>query len=908
MSVHRSRERFDSMTVTTVIVLIAIIVLLNWPFEYVNTACQYHQPLHLSEVSVDVFMFERYEMISGGFPLKYLIREEDDPAGSPQFWSPIYLGINLVLGLLAVAVAGFVTYWIGNPKDSFLDTLGSDTRGFQTRIHFAAVGTGLATILTLGSVLVWNHYANHNVLQAFEKHAIVVRYAIVPKQLVSIFPSAVLSQFAQIRSLTLVNAPDDVISETKRLKTLCSIGFIGKAPSSADIDEISRRNPLKSFTIKSCGIDSPIKEAITSISSLRRLQIISCNGLADGFHGIENFKRLKQLYLVNCDLPLSAVRTKRWAASLETLHLSRPRTGKDSLTLGGLINLKTLNISRVESHLNDDLVEIRLRELPSLEQLFLETMQKLSIEIVSATRLQTISFSEPDLNTRNNTFGIMPAAPWLESLRLHDVPSLRELQLDGLDLNTLEVHGAPNLQRISINRYSHQVGFMLREAPKDIRPRMQGIVNALGKIEGPTVIDLTSLPLDGIDLSPLATSQRLRSLILVQCGIDGSQLPAIAKIPNLTSLDIRRCPVSDVEVANLLDRGLPLREMLVNSDRFERIEVINQASLRGFVTSDSPMAKVVNITDSPELSAEIILGKCLKSLCIRDARSLLGISIDGPIPRNSELHGFRALRFFAIGGPQATDRLCDHLWQCTELDHLTIAYGRLSRQALANIGQLTNLTVLSLPGSETDDSLIRDHWRNLHLLSDVNLSDSNVTSGACEFLICQKNLQKLSLNHCPLNKNDLAGLSDVKQLIELEVAGVGLTPETLQACLGRGMLDRLDLSDSVVSDEIIEILASKLAHSLLFLGLQNCGLNDHQIRSIVDAHPRLAVDVSNNPISDPLIQDLSNQKRLIDRRDRNGFLRHLAAESSLNAIADIKAEFDPVRGRIDPHQFAINRP
>jgi len=285
----------------------------------------------------------------------------------------------------------------------------------------------------------------------------------------------------------------------------------------------------------------------------------------------------------------------------------------------------------------------------------------------------------------------------------------------------------------------------------------------------------------------------------------------------------------------------------------------------------------------------------------------LGLSVDGPIPADARLQGLRALKFFAIGGPRASDELCHSLWQCKDLDHLTIAYGRLSRQALEKIGRFTKLTVLAVPGSDIDDALFLNHWSNLIRLSDVNLSDTKVSSGTLRFLLSVKNLQKLAINHCNVSQRDLEDLVKINQLVELEVAGIGLDSITLAGCLRRGMMDRLDLSHSMLTNEHVQILAGRTGNSLRFLGLRNCGLSETQLKQIIEGHPQLSVDIEGNGASADFLAELGREKRLLDRRDRDGFLRHLANDQYLH-LADVRAEFEPTRGRIHHDQFNTKQP
>ena len=889
-------ERFDSTTITVLISLFAVLVLSNWPFEYVGTAFRYYYSSQIPEINSSPFLFSNYEKISGGFPFTYLIREEDDPASQPQYWSTISLLLNIVFGLVIIVVAGICS---SRYRRSVISLL-------YIGRQWAFIGCSIPLVVICAFVGA-RSYLKHQAIKRLEKGGLVVTYAIVPKPFVGLVPSFVLSQFAAIRSAALVNASPAIIEETSKLATMRSLIFFGRFPSPLQIESLSKRTQLKFLSLASGRIDTDLKVSIRKLEGLRQLEMISCMGLKDGFDGLQGFERLRHLGIVNCDLQLSTLPSDGWSTNIQSMHVSRQRKGADTLELHGIQSLRTLSIARMDNQVNDELLKIRLHEMPALERFNVENLQKISLDISTAPRLHAITFIDQEFGFRTSSSRSLFSSPWVESLSLHDLPSLRELHFDAIDLEKFEVQGLPNLQQLSMGRY----GFLTRDETTpsdDHRPRMQSIINALGKLDGPKRLDLSSLPLKGIDLSPLAENTRIRDLVLYHCGIEGSQLQAIARIPNLINLDLRHCPIGDKDTTVLLDGKLKLDQLLVSGEQFERIEVIKQDKLQGFVTNNALLAKYIDIRESPELSSEIVLGSCVEKLCIRDARSLLGVSVDGPLPSNCELHGFRSLRFFAVGGPNATDQLCNHLWQCAEMDHLTIAYGALSRNALSKVGKLPRLTILSLPGSDTDDATVVQNWGNLQMLSDVNLSETKITAPTIDFLLNQSNLQKLSVNYCNLLKTDLERLTEVKQLIELEVAGIGLTPETLQGCLQRGMLDRLDLSDSQVSDDAVQLLCSNMAGSLRFLGLNGCGLNDRQLRRISEAHSKLVMDIGGNNASDELQAEFDSKGKLISRDDREAFRQLLTDDRGIVGIMELHNDFDAVRGRIDLQQFAVHHP
>jgi Leucine-rich repeat (LRR) protein len=911
MGVEPSRDRFDSPTICAVFLMTAFWVLGNWPVDYAATAHQYFQPPNSYEVTYETYLFRGFEVRKAGFPFSYYVREEDDGT-EPQLFAFHLLAINVLVGVMSTVVCGFVVYRATRGVQrsrSQASNLSDEVNAQKRYLYFklaalATAATGLALIV---STIVVRGNAARNEAQRLSLHGSVHMYAIVPKPLQNVFPKVLLGRFARIRSVAIWEQSDAMVAHACEIPSLHSLSIFGELKNQEVVTELIAKGQLKQLQVHDTLLGDALQEAIASSNRLRRIDLRNCKGLSRGLPRIHRDSRLREMDFTNSDVVLSSLPSKCWPQSLKRLTLPRPMEGSSSLLVEDSLSLETLEIA---SHLypaNASVVEVYLDRLPALEYVGLETEQKYALNITASPRLRSIGFIESDMHSRSSFDDMMPGAHWFSSVSLSGLPSLRELTIDGSNLEKLKLEELPNLQRLSIGRYIQHDGMLdnvqnVSSGIEDQASRLQSLINDLGNCDLPPSLDLSSLPLKGLDLSPLTKSKRLRSLCLARCGIEGSQLPALAKVKRLKHLDLRECPITDKQALSLLDQDLLLDDLLVSSETFERIKIVKQPQLRNFPANHALRARAVLIQDSPKLESELVLGDRLERLSVRDGHALKGISINGPVPIHCELHGLRSLKFFAMGGPEVDDDLCQNLWQCTDLDHLTIAYGNLSRQSLQNIGRFSKLTVLSLPGSKVDDDLIARHWSGLRLLSEVNLSHTHVSAKTASMLIALKNLQRLYVNHCQMDKHDLRDLVNVNQLIELEVAGVGLDPDTLLGCLRRGMLDRLDLSNSQVTDEMISALASPSANSLAFLGLKGCGLNESQLARIVDAHPDLALDVEGNNASQEWLDLLRQDRRLLSRDDRKGFLRRLV-NAELGRSPELQIGTDSGRGRIDPHQF-----
>ncbi len=901
-----SSERFDSATITLVIVLSIGWIVCNWPHKYVATAQQHLRPNHLSESSFDCRFLYKYEVIRGGFPFQYLERYEDDPVSRPSYLAYLPLFADGLVAVISTLVLGGLSFLVR--RRSVFGKQSAQVRAPvpERACRAARWAITAAAIVAIVSYIALNDYSDRRLAQRLEKTSIVCRSTHVPSIIATVLPQPVLARFARIRGVISYKQDLATTELLTTVRTLTSFGAVGFTPTSLQWEALCRNPRFNHLLVVSAELTKQDTQSIAKLSSLRWLNLMDCSGLHDGLGPLEKLEKLRDLDLVDSDLQLASLTNGALPPHLESLRLPRPKTGSDSVELRDLPELTDLVIVRSGIHCNSNTIRLRLVDLPKLHRVSLETWQKFALDFENAPRLQEISYSNSELLLRGMPNERIPTMLWLESLRLVNLPSLRLLNCDGHDLKELSLKGLQALQSLAISVLAYDESLASYSRYEFPREQIQNLIDSVATFDGPPTIDFSFLPLKGIDLTPLAKNERIRKLGFQYAGIDGHQLSSLATLPKLTKIDLRGCPISNSDATQFLNRNLPLHEMLVSNREFEQIEIVEKPSLRGYLATDLPKAKTVRISAAPRLQTELIIGSDVEKLMIRDGKSLLGLSVNGPLPEDTVIHGIEELRFFAVGGEYATDAVCEHLWDCASLDHLTIAYGGLSRDSLEKVGRFKQLTVLALPGSQLDDEIVTDHWQGLTLLSDVDLSETKLSSEGVKTLLRLKNLQRLAIGYCPFHREDLVGLSDVIQLIELNVAGTGISHDVLSTCLARGMLDRLDLSDSKLDQPMLELLGSRKANSIHFLGLRNCGLHESEIRTIAYAHPLMAFDIAGNDVSSDYVAELRSQRRLIDCSDRRGFVRHLTGISD-GYGGHGNEGIDPVRGRIDHHQFVSSQ-
>lgn len=737
--------------------------------------------------------------------------------------------------------------------------------------------------------------------------AMVYRTAFLPIRIARVMPQSLQTYFSRIRGVMLFTPTDENVSLAASIPSLQSIGLRGHMPSPECFSGFMTQPRLRQLTFINVTLAPSHVQMIGKQAEMRYLTLISCKGLRGALEMLQELPKLDRVDLSSSEFDIDALADHPWHRSVRELVVSPQLTGNNQLILSDWRLLESLTVRVNRRGAAADVMTVSLTRIPQLQSLSLISTQKIDLSIINTPRLKDIRVDDTEEQFIGLASDNAPTSLWLRKLNLNHVASLSRIACYGMDLQGVEIVEAPNLIELSIDAilYARQ---RFQKHPSDQQEIISQLIQDLGECDGPPIINLSTLPLSDTNLEPLAKNNRIRELRLAATGVSGPQLEPLLSLPRLNSLDLRACRISNDQAEAMLNRLPSLKELKIDARDFQRIEVVDRDQLVHFTTTPIPAASIVRIQRSPNLSAELILGNKLKQLSITEARSIRGLAVNGPLPADATLDGFRDLRFCALGGANVDDRLCAAIWYCPQLDHLTLAHANLSRRSLIQIGELKELSTLIIPGADVDDSVTAT-WRELKQLSEVDLSYTNISRETFNFLMSLKNLQRLAINHVAIDRRDLLPLAGIAQLIELEVAGVGLDDDLLETLLNRGMLDRLELSDCELSGRAVSILASPTARSLVYLGVRECGLTEDEVQRILDAHAHLVVDVAGHSLSDDFIDKLQRENRLVRRHDRASFLRYVGRfnQAGMGDGVDAGGEevmLDTIPGRIDVHQFA----
>lgn len=859
-----------------------LFVALNLPWRFGEFASETVGEISESNSTLHLRSVAEINLIRCGWPLVYaeVVSSPLDSSESLRWltWSGASLFGNLTIAMIAAVILACLAY---------------------VSRYFAVVTIGLAALILANS---WHQAFRHDqaLAQTLAPEGVVYRTAFLPIRLARIMPHSLLTEFSRIRGVMLFQPTDENLSLVTSIPTLQSIGLRGKLPALENFSGLITQPRLRQLTLINVTLAPAHVDLIGKQSDLQYLSLISCRGLRGSLKKLQDLPMLNNVDLSSSEFDIDALTDNQWSRNVKDLVVSPQLTGNNQLCLEDWLVLESLTVRSNRRGVASDVMKVSVERMPQLRSLSLISTQKIDLSIVNSPRLKDIRIDDGEEQFIGLTMESAPTSLWLDKLRLDNVASLGRVACYGMDLQRIEINEAPNLIELSIDAalYARK---RFQKHPSDQKQIISQIIQDLGNCDGPHIISLSTLPLADIDLQPLAKNHRIRELRLSATGVSGSQLDSLLALPRLSSLDLRSCPISNEQAESMLNRLPLLKELMVDANDFQRIEVVDREQLVQFTTTPVPAASIVRIQRSPNLSTELILGDKLKELSITDARSLRGLSVDGPLPVDATLEGFRDLRYCALGGANVDDRMCAAIWYCPKLDHLTLAHTSLSQRSLVQIGELKELSTLIVPGSDIDDS-VTANWRELKQLSEVDFSYTNISRETFRFLMSLKNLQRLAINHVSIDRRDLQPLVGISQLIELEVAGVGLEDDLLEALLSRGMLDRLELSDCELSGRAVSILASPVARSLVFLGLRDCGLTEDEVQRILDGHSHLVVDAAGHSLSDGFIDKLQRENRLVRRQDRASFLRHVGRfnQAGMGGGETIK---DTIPGRIDVHRF-----
>jgi hypothetical protein len=668
-------------------------------------------------------------------------------------------------------------------------------------------------------------------------------------------PAGLKRSFVRLREIHVFGAGQQVAHAICSVPSLTSIHFYSGDFDSRPLDRLASKRHLCALQLSRRDVGDSDLDSIVALPWLRQLRMSRTN--LDS----EQLRRFDRMPLRLVDLSFTNVKLDRlgkpgWSSTVEMLSLSRPRDGiPASLTLEGWPRLRLLRVERRSELMNDAVLSLRLVDLPRLERLCIDRVQKHDLCLKNVPRLARVDEEIADLRFVISTNTKIPGRTWVRSLEIDGADSLSEFSCFARDLEQLSIARAKGLRRFSLGSFlTTLVGGIF---PQDVDSHQcQRWIDHLGELQGPPELDLSFLPLGFNDLSSLSQNAGVRHLNLSETGLVYDQVQKLEGMQQLETLNIGSTPLAEDALAWLLDR-FPNVEFLTSNVRGLKLcDLRGRNHLRELHLTPLEQLRELRIVDLPQLRANIRLTRAPDVLEIRNVPSLRGFAMEGPWPENATFEGLRDLEWFTGGGEGIDDEVVDQVLRCDSLDRLTLAYPVVSQDTLRRIGNLRELTFLALPGTPLNDDVVRD-WSALTGLWEVNLDDTQISVETIGWLSRIESLRRVSIKRVALNEAAADALGELTQISELYVAGVPMSPSKLCRLLRNGGLETLDLSGWKVDRELVDRICSD-GFALKYLVLRDTEVDRDSLQRLMEAAPSMYVDLDRVPggLSDSLVAEL----------------------------------------------------
>ncbi len=226
-----------------------------------------------------------------------------------------------------------------------------------------------------------------------QQHGMVITYAMLPQPLAKVLPSWTANLFSRVREVALWKPTPQLIDRAIQTESLTVLVLIESSLTPETYDALGALPNLHQLSLRYQTLTPSDLEGIGKIKNLRSLDLRGCKGLENWDCDIP-LDRLANLRITHCDLKLSNLRLDRFKQTLQSAYLSRPRSNSDRLSLNGFSALNRLSLSRVNGNTNENVLDIRLCDLPELSSLSIDLGQVFDLDVLNAPRLATITYVE----------------------------------------------------------------------------------------------------------------------------------------------------------------------------------------------------------------------------------------------------------------------------------------------------------------------------------------------------------------------------------------------------------------------------------------------------------------------------------------------------------------------------------
>ncbi len=253
----------------------------------------------------------------------------------------------------------------------------------------------------------------------------------------------------RIRDVRLQNPDDALVREVASLPNLRTLIILGGTYDFSSLSPLAGSTQLEELRIVARQLDSKAIQAIRAIHSVQKIDLMRTNITAAGVAALRNLPRLVEMNLVHSDVQLAGLNASSLAPTLQRISLPHPSPGTgDSLELDGCPNLTEIICFEYDELLNASPVSITLRNMPKLRKLEIDLLQLADLDLQDLPAFEEATANITQWEMRTSVSQTVPSELWIRKLHIKNVPKLNEISIFPTHLESISIDNPNALLRL----------------------------------------------------------------------------------------------------------------------------------------------------------------------------------------------------------------------------------------------------------------------------------------------------------------------------------------------------------------------------------------------------------------------------------------------------------------------------
>ncbi|MGB7347776.1 MAG: hypothetical protein WBD20_26365 [Pirellulaceae bacterium] len=862
-------RRWNIRVVFGTLCVLALMAVMNAPYEYVEIEVTGDKP-------TDDFDMVMEDGINGvvteaGWPLRYLVQHDFANNVDSKQW---FFGAAAIDLVLTISVIGLVCWYLRR-----------GTRASQKKPSPNAgktkkprrVSLSLSDLLVLIGLIAlpmgyWKHQQHiHRVEKQFEKQvsskaAVQFRF-IVPRLLIKRAPQNLLDSWRRITKVDIQQPSQEDLEAVCRLPHLRSLRIGGGEYETTPLRRLPSMRYLVDLRIAGRAIDAATVQSIARCQLVSHLNIAKTNCNENALRQFATMPRLKRLCAFGCDVPNEAWTTTPLKDTLVELHIDRPDTGQaGEVVFQSWPQLQQLFLQSRDQFVNHNVFDVTVSTMPQLEHLEIDVFQLHDLTLSDLPKLPKIDAIRRNPLRRVADGERAPVLAWTRNLRLTNVPLMERVDFDPQSFESITIKDCEKLAGVVANSYSqlgsedHGIDYTHEKSHRE------KLIQSYAKLSGPTSISLFGLRLDDLDLSPLASNERINELNLGSSIVSVKNVQQLSKMPSIKRLTFNESQI-EPKTLGIINNLFPKLESLVVPNESTAIRLEDKPELTWLSVQhyeNRSQISALRLVNVPKLVSPMIVSEMGNYFVVKNAPKIKGLAALRPIP-TADVSQVDSLEWFVAGGATLSDGVVREVLKAKGLQSLTLAYPVASEAAFADLIELKNLVKLEAPGAPLTDALMQS-WELPRSLSKLNLDDCKLSDSAIGRILDHGNWQELSLKGNTIAEDSLPLLAKSRLLTRLGLGRTSLSKETVDKLPPFRFLSSIDLSDGQIAKGALAALADKCS-ALGELDLSGATVDPKELMTLARGNPGIKFKMEPTDATVAIITYLTSEDRLVRERD-----------------------------------------